>query len=169
MQLRKVTAITLNSRRHDDISQTLCWPAQTFVYAWRSLTATSPDQLTFIVYEASWSELVHLGKVSGKCKYFKSCSFGPETEFTPLILCLKMGIFLRFPPHCKIPKILNPFNRSLHPSLPHPTPAKIPEIRTPFYRRLHPPPPTPPPLKCLKFAPPFTKVCTPPPPPPHPR
>ena len=50
------------------VSRTLRWPIKTFVYPWRRLMTTSINWPS-LVDKASWFKMVHLRKVSGKCKY----------------------------------------------------------------------------------------------------
>ena len=50
-----------------DVSRTLRWPIKTFVYPWQRRAINWPAT----VYKATWSTMVYLREVSGKCKYIK--------------------------------------------------------------------------------------------------
>ena len=76
-----------------DVSRTLFWPNKMFVYPWHRLTTSKRRHMAswpLSVYEASLSEMVHLRKVSGKCKYCNLNNFAISLINSPGLGCIKL-------------------------------------------------------------------------------
>ena len=88
--------------------------------SWRGITAAESLKELFMALMQAWTQTGCVGTnpLAGQI-ITKSCSFSPETEFTPLILASKLDCFLRFAPTplYKITEIRTPFFKSLRTGL----------------------------------------------------